>query len=1031
MHYNAFISYKHAELDNKIAGTIERDLERYHIPFKVQKKTGYKKIERIFRDTDELPITSDLSGTIEEALRNADYLIVLCSTNTCKSMWVEREIKLFLQTHSQDKILTVIADGEPADVIPKILQNKEVKRINDHGVEETFIEPVEPLCCDYRLSKREAKRVELPRLVATLIGCSYNELMDRQRQYKMRRLTAIMSIILAIAVGFGAYMVYSNKKINESYQEALINQSKYLSNESAKYLDNEQRIAAVQLALAALPNEKTPDRPVVPEAIQAVTSASLAYVPESGSNITSVWNYTMPDRIDDYYIAAGGATLAAIDFSKNVKVWDTQTHDVIFEYSSLEKPVDDIFYLNSNTLLMKGTYNLIAVDVQNGKILWEKDSLDDNILGSYHEIIDDDSFLITGFRECLYKLSSKDGSVLDTYVWSDDPSVNCVLFKKMCISPSKDKIVFINDDNHAGKIDFCIYDLVAKECKTLDLVAENYVGAYDDLGKLKWLTDDTICLAIPDSSNNSNYGFLNMNLVSTRHINVLCLEPQSFTKKWEYDFSYTDVADGSGFLYIPDSDAVVYYQGNVCDVLDRKTGSQMYHFNTNDTIVNIMLPKGEELPTCFTRGGGMASANPKWGDDAVSIMTYFTDDLDKIIMSKGAYVRKRNSSEIIYYGVGVFDDDFTVFKDCPVYKELSAMNTLLDDNTLVLKYSADDGVHLAIFDTNAKELVRDVLLNEDSGLSYYYQLSGVTDEKVYISYIKDRIFRFLEVDKATGAIDETILSEDFSGSLSPMAFDDGKLAFYDDSEYPHKYIRVYDTATLKETKHQFAGDDYYYPNKLYFDAKTGIVYCSGTFDCIINTQTSEVIDVTRSATWGKTEMVHIDGDAQKIAISDTTDVSVLDFEGNELYKFSCPEVSPYGAVFHDDLLLVPYANGYLYRYNAQTGEYLERTEITYPGSSDYKTTFSFDDEAGLMYLQIGTLIDVIDKKSWTELAYLSQALGYHSKTDTFISHSYSTSEGYTIGYFKHYSLEELIEKANKLIEGAQISEDLKKAYGIG
>ena len=50
LHYNAFISYKHAELDNKVAAAIEWDLEHYHIPKKIQKKTGYKKIERIFRD---------------------------------------------------------------------------------------------------------------------------------------------------------------------------------------------------------------------------------------------------------------------------------------------------------------------------------------------------------------------------------------------------------------------------------------------------------------------------------------------------------------------------------------------------------------------------------------------------------------------------------------------------------------------------------------------------------------------------------------------------------------------------------------------------------------------------------------------------------------------------------------------------------------------------------------------------------------------------------------------------------------------
>ena len=83
--YNAFISYRHADLDSKIAAHVQKSLERFHIPDKIRKATGKKRIERIFRDKDELPITSDLTETISNALENSDYLIVICSENTiCK-----------------------------------------------------------------------------------------------------------------------------------------------------------------------------------------------------------------------------------------------------------------------------------------------------------------------------------------------------------------------------------------------------------------------------------------------------------------------------------------------------------------------------------------------------------------------------------------------------------------------------------------------------------------------------------------------------------------------------------------------------------------------------------------------------------------------------------------------------------------------------------------------------------------------------------------------------------------------------------
>ncbi|WP_143003245.1 TIR domain-containing protein, partial [Butyrivibrio sp. INlla14] len=57
----------------------------------------------------------------KEALLNSEYLIVLCSKSTCLSTWVEREIKLFLQNHPRENVLTVLAEGEPQDVIPRIL----------------------------------------------------------------------------------------------------------------------------------------------------------------------------------------------------------------------------------------------------------------------------------------------------------------------------------------------------------------------------------------------------------------------------------------------------------------------------------------------------------------------------------------------------------------------------------------------------------------------------------------------------------------------------------------------------------------------------------------------------------------------------------------------------------------------------------------------------------------------------------------------------------------------------------------------
>lgn len=84
IHYNAFISYRHHPDDIRVAADIHRSLERFHVPRSIRKRTG--KIERLFRDKEELPITSNLTDDIDEALKNSDWLIVICSVHTKESV---------------------------------------------------------------------------------------------------------------------------------------------------------------------------------------------------------------------------------------------------------------------------------------------------------------------------------------------------------------------------------------------------------------------------------------------------------------------------------------------------------------------------------------------------------------------------------------------------------------------------------------------------------------------------------------------------------------------------------------------------------------------------------------------------------------------------------------------------------------------------------------------------------------------------------------------------------------------------------
>lgn len=162
--YVAFISYRHAELDSAVAKQMHTLIERYVVPKKLR-KNGQKKLGIVFRDQEELPVSSDLSDDICRALDNAQYLIVVCTKNTAQSPWVGREIAYFLEHHDRNCAFAALAEGEPGQVFPLALTQI-------HHPDDTVTD-VEPLAIDLRADsipamKKKSKR-EILRLFAALM----------------------------------------------------------------------------------------------------------------------------------------------------------------------------------------------------------------------------------------------------------------------------------------------------------------------------------------------------------------------------------------------------------------------------------------------------------------------------------------------------------------------------------------------------------------------------------------------------------------------------------------------------------------------------------------------------------------------------------------------------------------------------------------------------------------------------------------------------------------------------------------------
>ena len=86
--YLAFISYRHIKPDEKVSARLRRFLESFHLPA----SCPIPKRRKCFRDTDELPTSTDLGADIENALKDSRYLIAVCSEEYVTSRWCMQEI---------------------------------------------------------------------------------------------------------------------------------------------------------------------------------------------------------------------------------------------------------------------------------------------------------------------------------------------------------------------------------------------------------------------------------------------------------------------------------------------------------------------------------------------------------------------------------------------------------------------------------------------------------------------------------------------------------------------------------------------------------------------------------------------------------------------------------------------------------------------------------------------------------------------------------------------------------------------------
>jgi len=209
--YIAFISYRHKDLDKQVAKKVHTMLERYHVPKELQKDGIGPRLGRVFRDEEELPVSSDLTASIQTALDHSKFLLVVCTPDTVESVWVEQEINYFVKKHGRAHLIGILVNGTPEESFPVPLTTD----FAEDG--KTVVHITEPLAANltdvnHVYDSRRLKK-EIMRLYAAILGCPFDSLWQRERRHKQRVAITALSAVTCGLVAFSSYVYMKNRQI--------------------------------------------------------------------------------------------------------------------------------------------------------------------------------------------------------------------------------------------------------------------------------------------------------------------------------------------------------------------------------------------------------------------------------------------------------------------------------------------------------------------------------------------------------------------------------------------------------------------------------------------------------------------------------------------------------------------------------------------------------------------------------------------------------------------------------------------------
>ncbi len=1071
--YNAFISYRHAEQDSKIASEVQTRLERFRIPKEIVKKTGVKRFERIFRDKEELPITSDLNDDIEMALANSDNLIVICSTRTCESIWVRKEIETFLKYHRKENIYTVLVDGdEPTAVIPDILQHNTVTVTLPDGSVETREEFIEPLSCDYRIGIKKARKVELPRLAASMLGVSYDEIVQRRKQYIRRRNSIIgccAAVMLAAIIGYLTwsllqikmnynlaqenYLLAQNnlelaqanyEQAQANYEEALRNQSAYLASESGELLNEGDRLGAVQLALAALPTDAL-ERPVTSEAEYALSSALGMYRTPGLSDSDPIWNYGSGFRINKFRVDHKNLRVAILDALGNLNIWSLEDHTLLKTFVSDTSRLYN-FVIDSEGRVALGYYDkIIMMDSDLETVLWSKELEGVSIVSSVYDtfrLSHDGSEIAFFSRNFVTVYDTVTGDVIDqydleNYVEMDEDSYLGLCVSKLIYSPDDCKIAVVYS------IDTDIDNILVLDRETQEWTA---IGeGYSFLPDISFSPDSTkLVFTYEDSVYDNSFSLSGMQVLRETNRLIDCYDVTTGKRLWSNTTAHTLIGYESGLLFVNYGyegeavEAVASSFSNRCVIINMNTGEKLTERELASEYIDAYTNDAETRLFFVLRNGQRMALRLDDPSAAMSGYEYFEGDVLDSIAFIGSddynhyLIQSDRNNYLTEYSSFFYDTSYNPITETG--------NNGIYRSTVSGKYllAVDLEMNLFCVDMNVGKVAWDVKLDGDNytGITFvgndeFGNVFMINSNRIGEEY-GDKLYKISisdgEISRINDLPETYTLNTSYSDGCIYISYSGG----YGEAPYILKYNLSDGSSEKIELDTQ--SDEYFPICKISVSADGKHAILTDTLDAngvtyLVNLEngtmiTLDITGITFSA-WSP--------DSKYVAISNGTVVNIYQAEGPRDAVLSDFETSVVDVFISERGLIVLLNNGRAGLYDDEGN--LERSLDAfhnYVSSTilDYDdTTFTIDGD--ILTIKFGEYSSLIYLDEFKVKDIIAGLLAYDQDSQKYYVRIYESVGGAgAVGYFNVRSIEELIAEGLKFIGNETMSEEMKKRYGI-